>query len=379
MNSGRWLELLYGQTNAEKMKNKNKYSVLIVAILSLTGCWTRQGETVSGTVPLTLTDSLRKLVTVDTVQIRERTSELLLNGKVAFDQDRIAPVPVPFAGVVEEVVPELGDYVRKGETLAVIRSGEAAEAEKQYVDAVQGLAVAERNQRTVEEMYASGLASEKDRLEARQRYNTAQAELSRAKEFRTLNHVEGASYRLVAPVSGFVAERNISRNMQVRADGEDAFRVCGLEDVWVVAEVYQSDIRSVGVGQPVRISILSYPDTEFTGEIDKVYNMLDAESKTMDLRVKLANREYRLKPGMFATVYVRTDNGDRRYPTVPAEALIFEGGRHYVVVAGEDGSLQIRPVELRGQTPRECYLSGGVKAGETVIGRNALLVYNQLK
>ena len=72
------------------------------------------GETVSGTVPLTLTDSLRKLVTVDTVQIRERTSELLLNGKVAFDQDRIAPVPVPFAGVVEEVVPELGDYVRKG-------------------------------------------------------------------------------------------------------------------------------------------------------------------------------------------------------------------------------------------------------------------------
>ena len=167
--------------------------------------------------------------------------------------------------------------------------------------------------------------------------------------------------------------------MQVRADGEDAFRVCGLEDVWVVAEVYQSDIRSVGVGQPVRISILSYPDTEFTGEIDKVYNMLDAESKTMDLRVKLANREYRLKPGMFATVYVRTDNGDRRYPTVPAEALIFEGGRHYVVVAGEDGSLQIRPVELRGQTPRECYLSGGVKAGETVIGRNALLVYNQLK
>ena len=62
------------------MKNKNKYSVLIVAILSLTGCWTRQGETVSGTVPLTLTDSLRKLVTVDTVQIRERTSELLLNG-----------------------------------------------------------------------------------------------------------------------------------------------------------------------------------------------------------------------------------------------------------------------------------------------------------
>ena len=71
------------------MKNKNKYSVLIVAILSLTGCWTRQGETVSGTVPLTLTDSLRKLVTVDTVQIRERTSELLLNGKVAFDQDRL--------------------------------------------------------------------------------------------------------------------------------------------------------------------------------------------------------------------------------------------------------------------------------------------------
>ena len=99
----------------------------------------------------------------------------------------------------------------------------------------------------------------------------------------------------------------------------------------------------------------------------------------MDQRVKLSNREYRLKPGMFATVYVRTDNRDRRYPTVPAEALIFEGGRYYVVVAGEDGSLQIRPVELRGQTPRECYLSGGVKAGETVIGRNALLVYNQLK
>ncbi|MFR4026478.1 MAG: efflux RND transporter periplasmic adaptor subunit [Alistipes indistinctus] len=110
---------------------------------------------------------------------------------MAFDQDRSCACSGAFAGVVEEVVPELGDYVRKGETLAVIRSGEAAEAEKQYVDAVQGLAVAERNQRTVEEMYASGLASEKDRLEARQRYNTAQAELSRAKEFRTLQSCGG--------------------------------------------------------------------------------------------------------------------------------------------------------------------------------------------
>ncbi len=327
-----------------------------------------------------LTDSLKKVVSVDTVQLHEVTDELTLNGRVTFNQEQVARVFPIFGGTVTEVHAEIGDHVRKGDILATIRSGEVADYEKQGKEAEQQLIIARRNLQSVEDMFTSGMASERDILQAKQELSNAEAEAKRISEIFSIYHISGKSlYQVKAPVSGFIVEKNINKEMQLRSDQNDEiFIISGLENVWVMADVYESDISKVREGAPVRITTLAYPGREFTGHIDKVYHMLNEESKTMNIRVKLSNNDHLLKPGMFTNVYVQSKASDKELPRIDSHALIFEGGKNYVVTVDADGRLAVKEVNVYKQLSRDSFLSSGVSAGERILNKNALLVYNAL-
>ena len=123
-------------------------------------------------------------------------------------------------------------------------------------------------------MFRSGMASERDKLQAGQEVANAKAELKRIDEVYAIYHITGNStYEIKSPVSGFVIEKNVSRNMQIRSDQTEAmFTISGLDNVWVMADVYESDISKVYEGAPVRITTLAYREKKFTGTVDKVYN-----------------------------------------------------------------------------------------------------------
>ena len=224
-----------------------------------------------------LTDSLKRVVSVDTVRYRPVADELTLTGRVAFNPEKVAQVYPIFGGTVVEVRAEIGDYVRRGDVLAVIRSGEVAEYEKQRKEAQHRLALAHRNLHSVQDMAASGMASEKDVMQARKEVGEAEAEAERLAEVFSIYHVSGgANYQVKAPLSGFVVEKHVNPEEQLRSDdGEEMFTISGLENVWVMADVYESDISKVGEGDSVRITTLAYPEDVIAGKIDKVYNMLD--------------------------------------------------------------------------------------------------------
>ena len=324
---------------------------------------------------LMLTDSLRQVVSVDTVRKTSLNDELLLNGRVTFDAGQVAHVYPIFGGTVTQVEVEAGDYVKKGDLLAVIRSSEVADFEKQQKDAVRRLALVDRNLEAVRDMLESGMAAEQEAANAK-------AEVKRLREVYDIYRIGSSStYNITSPVSGFVVGKNISRDMLIRSDREEElFTVSGLDDVWVMADVYEGDIRKIQEGAPVRITTLAYgKDREFAGEIDKVYNLLDNESKTMKVRIKLNNKDYMLKPGMFTNVYVQCRVEGRLMPRIPAHALIFEGSKQYVVCVCTDGSLRMQEVGVYKQTDEYCYLNAGLEEGDVVVNENALLVYNALK
>lgn len=327
-----------------------------------------------------LTDSLKKIVSVDTVQFHEATDELTLNGRVTFDQERVARVYPIFGGTVTDVFTEIGDHVRKGDILAVIRSGEVADYEKQLQEAEQQIIVSRRNLQAEQDLAVSGMVSDRDILQARQELSNAEAEKKRIDEIFSIYHLDGQShYQVKAPVSGFVVDKNINKEMQIRSDQNDQmFTISGLENVWVIADVYESDISKVYEGAPVRITALSYPGKEFIGKIDKVYNMLNEESKTMNVRVKLSNKDYLLKPGMFTNVYVTTKADEKNLPRIDSHSLVFDGGKNYVVMVDKDERLRIKEVEVYRQLSKVCYLASGLSEGDRVLNKNVLLVYNAL-
>ena len=315
-----------------------------------------------------LTDSLKQVVTIDTVSIQEVTMELTLNGRVTFNQEQVARVYPIFGGTVTEVHAETGDYVQKGEVLAVIRSGEVADYEKQQKDAAQQVLTARRAMDATQDMYVSGIASERDMLQAKQELAAAEAEDKRVKEVFSIYHLLGNSFN-----------KNISKDMQIRSDqSEELFTVSGLENVWVMADVYESDISKVCAGDRVEITTLAYRNRSFGGTIDKVYQVLNDESKTMSVRIKLQNKDYLLKPGMFTNVKVTCKASEERMARIDPHSLVFENGKNYVVAVDGDGSLQVKEVEIYKRSDKECYLRSGVTGGDKILNKNVLLVYNAL-
>ena len=130
---------------------------------------------------------------------------------------------------------------------------------------------------------------------------------------------------------------------------------------------------------PVRITTLAYPDKEFLGKIAKVYNMLDEDNKTMQVRITLPNRQHLLKPGMMANVYVECNNSGQSMPCIDQHGLIFDNGKNYVVVVKSNNKLEIREVDVYKQNSSSAYISRGLNVGERIIVKNALLVYTSLE
>ena len=359
--------------------NRNLF-LLPAAMICLGACSRSVKQQDDKIKPLSMTDSLKKVVTLDTVNMRTAANEMMLNGRVTFNQEKVAKVYSIFGGNVTDVYAEIGDYVKKGQVLAVIRSGEVADYQKQLNDANQHSLVAKRNLQTAEDMSRSGMASDRELLQAKQEMANARSEQKRVKEVYNIYHISGNSgYRIKAPVSGFVVDRKVNKDMQIRSDqNEELFTISGLDNVWVMADVYESDISKVREGAPVRITTLAYPDKEFTGVIDKVYNMLDDESKTMSARVRLKNEHYLLKPGMFANVFVQCQPSGKSMLCIQTKDLIFDGGKQYVVLVQQNKELKVCEVVVDNQQGKYSYISSGIKEGDILVGQNALLVYNAL-
>lgn len=194
------------------------------ALLSLTmSCGQRNEEAQPAAITHTLTDSLRQIISLDTIQEAPLHGELLLNGRVDFDQEKVAPVYSLFSGEVLQVNAELGDLVKKGEPLATIHSAEIVDLEKQRKETEQQLAVATRNLKAIESMTQAGLNSERDLLQARQQAADAQAEMERLRKLSVLYTTNNENhYLLKAPISGFITKREINPHMMVRPDQGEA-------------------------------------------------------------------------------------------------------------------------------------------------------------
>jgi cobalt-zinc-cadmium efflux system membrane fusion protein len=354
-----------------------------IALLStlLSGC--QSGATATNTSddkPVNLLASAK----FDTAKLMPVTNELNLTGKITFNQDKVVKVFPLVGGHIEAVKADLGDYVQKGQTLAIIRSGEMADVEQQASAARGQLAVAQKNSQVTEDMAQGGLSSQRDVVAAREQLQAAKGELNRVNERRSILGGRGSSVYIVkAPVSGYVVEKTASPGMELRSDDpENLFTISNLDHVWVLANVYESDLANVHEGDPARITTLSYPDKVYQGRIDKVFNVLDPESKTEKVRITLSNPSdgtagNMLKPEMFANVSVQYPGNDRRV-AIPAKAIVFADSRNFVVIANAQNQPVVREVDPFKTIGTTTYLNSGVKAGERVVTQNQLLIYTAL-
>ncbi len=312
----------------------------------------------------------------ETKQVR---SELKLFGKIIADENRMVEVYPLVGGNVTSVNVELGDYVTKGQILAVIRSSEIANFERQMIDAQSDLLVAQKNLKVAEDLYAGKINSEKDMLSANKEVEKAQAELTRIKEIFNIYGIGKTSeYIVKAPISGFIIQKQINFDMQLRSDKAEAiFTVADIHDVWVMANVNESSIAQIKKGIDAYVTTLSYPDKIYVGRVDKIFNILDPQTRTMKIRINLDNSDYALKPEMNATVTLRF-NEDTNMLAVPSSSIIFDKSKHFVMLFKDRNNIETRSVEIYKQLGDTTYIASGLKEGDQVIDHNQLLIYNAL-
>lgn len=330
-------------------------------------------------VAFRLSDTMLARCEFYTAGLQDVKNEIRLFGKIQADNNKEAQIYSLVGGNVLKINVEIGDYVHKGQVLAVIRSGEVAGFDRDRLDAIGDVAVAEKNLQVARELFKSKLNSEKDVISAERELDRQKAELARVNEiFSIYDLKKGSIFNITASMDGFIIQKDINQNEQIRADKSDVlFSIAEINEVWAMANVNESDIPKIQIGYDADVATLSYPNDIYKGKIDKIFSAIDPETKAMKVRIRIPNSNYKLKPEMNATVQVRfKDQG--QMIAVPSSSILFDKSKNWVMIFKDRANIETRQVEVFRQLGDVTYIQSGLQAGEKVISKNGMLIYDAL-
>ena len=306
------------------------------------------------------TDKVQKMgVRTEPAQLRLLDKTVRAAGRIEPDERRLVTVASRYEGYVERLhVNATGQAVAKGQPLFEVYSPELVSAQREYAIAAQGVVSLQGADSPAQLGMARLVESSLQRLknweisEEQIKTLVASGETKRSMTFRS-------------PASGIVMEKKALQGMRFMP-GEMLYQIADLSAVWVVADVFEQDLALVKTGARARVTINAYPDKVFMGTVSYVYPTLKPETRTVPVRVELANPGLLLKPGMFAQVELGV-SAKAKVITVPLSAVIDSGTRQIILLAQGDGRFTPREVKLGARSDNYVEVLDGVKEGELVV------------
>ena len=298
-------------------------------------------------------------VQVGTVEYKHLDNDVRATGNVDIDERLLSYVQVRFPGYIRKVFANATYlYVRKGEPLFTIYSPDLVATQQEYL-------LAKQNQKALSTSTVDGVAAGAAALSAAaeqrlQQWEVPQSELTRLKE--TGKPI--VDLTINSPVSGYITEYNALPNMYVEPSTR-LYTVADLSRVWVYAQVFQDDIGRLKPGDAVEITVDSYPGQTFSGRIADILPQVDLATRTVRVRLVIANRGLKLKPGMFVNVDLKSPLG--RQLVVPASAVFQTGTRSLVFLDQGDGNLDPTEVVLGPRAGDEFVVLKGLKAHQKIV------------
>jgi len=148
--------------------------------------------------------------------------------------------------------------------------------------------------------------------------------------------------------------------------------VADLSTIWVTAQVPEKDIQRVRMGEDARVQFSAYPGERFTGRVQFIGDVLAPETRTVKVRIQLANPQHRLKPGMFARVTLEGEEAPEL--VVPSSALLVRGDKTFLFVEKAPWTFERRPVETGEPLATGVSVAQGLSSGERIITANTILL-----
>lgn len=362
---------------------KNNIHYIALATLILASCQSNKEEkpsTVQAPNQFCLSEQLKKSTSIDTVREEAIHEQLTLSGKVEYNENNLVAVKSLLQGIVESVRFELGDYVRQGQVLAVVKSTEIQGLTQERIYHQNQVDLLRKQIQTKKELVKDGLASQPEVIELEHQLQASLIEIEKVNGVLNMyRSVGNGQFQIIAPKNGYVVQKNISVGQSLVADNEDAlFAISNLKEVWVMVNIYANNLQSVKVGDAVKVKTVAYPDRLYSGKIDKIYNVFDDDEHVIKARVVLENQDLNLMPGLSADIIIDKQNVLGTAFAIPNKALVFDNNKNYIVVYTNDCEMQVRKVTPIGSNASHTYIEEKLKKGERVLSSNALLVYAEL-
>ena len=298
-------------------------------------------------------------VKVEPAKLQVLDKSVRASGRIEVDESRLTTVTAKFEGYIERLyVNTTNQPVGRGQPLFEVYSPELVSAQREYAIAAQGVGKLDN---------AGGEAQDAMRqladasLQRLKNWDISEAQIKALAQSGKSHHT--LTFR--SPASGIVTEKKAIQGMRFMP-GEALYQIADLSSVWVQADVFEQDIGAVHVGQKAKIRINAYPGEAFEGRIAYVYPTLNAATRTVPVRIELANPKGRLKPAMFAEVDIPVA-GATQVVTVPNSAVIDSGNKQVVIVQLGEGRFDPRPVKLGQRGSDFVQVLEGIKEGESVV------------
>jgi len=318
-----------------------------------------QGEVENGMIKVTPERQRSLGVRTSVAEEKVISRTVRTSGQIVADETRIAHVHVKTPGWIENVyVDFVGQLVKKGQPLFTIYSPDLVATQEEYL-------IAKRGQKSLgTSPYKEVVAGSESLLaSARQRlllWDLSEAQIKKLDDTGKVNK----TITVYSPVTGYVTDRKAFPNASVNSD-TDIYTVADLSHVWVTADVYESEMPYVKVGQRAVIKLSYIPGKTYNGRVTYSYPMLDPQTHTAKVRIDVANPGLMLKPNMFSDVELQITYG--KHVVVPQEAVLNSGKTQSVFVVHEDGKFEPREVTVGQTIDGLTIIEFGLEKGETIV------------
>jgi cobalt-zinc-cadmium efflux system membrane fusion protein len=320
-----------------------------------------------------------KAVDIETVKasFKPMRSHLQALGKVFAHPMRKAIVSYPFSARIAEIHVVIGDWVKSGQRLVTLQSEEVGTAKSDFYKAMADHELAKVNYERQKRLFDRGVGAQKDYLASETEFKVAEANLNASeKKLHVLGFTEeqvksiaethqiNPIITLYAPISGKIIEHNATLGAMVDQETE-ILTILDPSLLCVHAEIYERDIAKIRIGQQVEVSVPAYPGETFGGKISYISDVLNEDTRTITVRSEVENKEYKLKPGMFADIKIFL-NHQTQALVLPADAILYERDENIVFLKIQGKYLpQIVEVGTRDATYVE--ILSGIQEGDEVV------------
>jgi cobalt-zinc-cadmium efflux system membrane fusion protein len=361
------------------------------AALSMTACSPESG-TVAQTASLTpsnvtLTPAQRGNIHLYTVAASHFRKTVEATGVVDFDNDQATSVLAPFSGPVSRLIVSLGERVKQGQPLAVVDSPDFAAAISAYRKAISTAQTARRladldkdlvehngvAKREGDQAETDAANAEADREAARQSLVSLQVPAQAIKDIQEGRPIARLDGTIRSPIAGTVVEKLITPGQLLQAGTTPCFTVADLSRVWVMAQVFGSDLESVRVGDQADV-VTGIGTAKFTGIVDNISALVDPDTRSVVARVVVKNPGDSLKKQMYVHVLIKAQQESSGL-LVPVSAILRDDENlPFVYLSQSDSSFTRQHVTLGNRSGDQYDIAEGLKADDQIVVEGGLFV-----